>query len=75
MITVTATQFRANLFDYLDQVAAGEIIIIQRNRKKIARLESLEPSNWRDKERPSIQFNVSPEELIKPIEDIWDEYI
>jgi prevent-host-death family protein len=75
MTTVTATQFRAHLFEYLDKVAAGEMIIIQRNSKEVARVVPMEPTDWRSKMRPSIQFNVSPEELMKPIEDIWDDYV
>jgi hypothetical protein len=41
----------------------------------VARVVPMEPTDWRSKMRPSIQFNVSPEELMKPIEDIWDDYV
>jgi prevent-host-death family protein len=40
MIKVTATKFRNNLFGYLDKVAKGETIAIQRNKQEVARLVS-----------------------------------
>ena len=35
MIKISATKFRNNLFDYLQQVESGEIIAIQRNNTKV----------------------------------------
>lgn len=74
MITVTATKFRKNLFEYLDKVAAGETVIIFRNNKEVARLVSLKPVDWRARMTETITVNVSPEELMEPIQGIWDEY-
>ncbi|MCP4426691.1 MAG: type II toxin-antitoxin system Phd/YefM family antitoxin [Chloroflexi bacterium] len=75
MITVTATQFRSQLFEYLDKVAAGETIIIQRNRQQVARLVSMEPSDWQSKMTQTLQVNVTEDELMAPIEDIWEGYV
>jgi len=74
MIKVSATKLRNNLFDYLDRAAAGETIVIQRNNKEVARLVSTRRMNWRDKMTIKPKVLVPPEELIKPMEDIWEEY-
>jgi len=72
MIKISATKLRNNLFEYLDAAAKGETIIIQRNNKEVARLVSAKYINWRDKMTIKPKLLVSPEELIKPIEDIWE---
>jgi len=75
MIKVSATKLRNNLFDYLDKAAEGETIIIQRNNQEVARLIPTQHTNWRDKMTIKPKIMVSPEELIKPIEDIWENYV
>ena len=81
MIKVSATKLRNNLFDYLDKAAEGETIIIQRNNQEVARLVpgdfliTTQQTNWRDKMTIKPKIMVSPEELIKPIEDIWENYV
>jgi prevent-host-death family protein len=75
MIKVTATKFRNNLFGYLDKVAKGETIVIQRNRQEVARLISPPKPDWRDNIKVQPKLLVSPEEIIQPIDDIWEEYI
>lgn len=75
MIKVTATKLRNNLFDYLDKASEGETIIIQRNNKEVARLIPTRQTNWRDKITIKPQIMVAPEELIRPVEDIWEEYV
>ena len=74
MIKVSATKLRNNLFNYLDKAAEGETIVIQRNNKEVARLVSTNHINWRDKMTLKPKVLVPAEELIKPIEDIWEEY-
>ena len=74
MIKVTATKLRNNLFDYLNKVSEGETIIIQKNNKEVARLISAHQENWRDKMTIKPRIMVPPEELIKPLEEIWEEY-
>ncbi len=75
MIKVTATKLRKDLFHYLDQALAGEIIIIQRNNKEVARLVAVPQQDWREKMKTQLEFLVPIEELIQPIEDIWEDYV
>jgi len=75
MIKVTATKLRNNLFDYLDKASEGETILIQRNNKEVALLIPTRQANWRDKMTIKPQIMVTPEELIKPVEDIWEGYV
>lgn len=74
MIRVSATKLRNKLFDYLDKVASGETIIIQRNKQEVARLVTVQPIDWREKMKVTLRLLVEPEELIKPLDDLWAEY-
>ena len=74
MVVVSATALRNNLFSYLDRAANGEIIIIKRNRCEVARLVSTQPVDWREKMTVQPEIKVSEKELIKPLEDVWEEY-
>ncbi len=74
MIKVSATKLRNNLFEYLDKASDGETIVIQRNNKDVARLIPTYNINWREKMSVKPELLVSSEELIKPIEDIWEGY-
>jgi prevent-host-death family protein len=73
MIKISATKLRNNLFDYLDKASAGETIVIQRNNQDVVRIVPTHQIDWRDKMSIKPELLVSPEELIKPIEDIWEE--
>lgn len=75
MITISATQFQNQLFEYLDKVEQGETIIIERYQQEVARLIPTKPTDWREKMRLQPQLLVSIEELIMPIEDIWESYV
>ncbi len=75
MIKVSATKLRNHIFDYLDKAAEGETIIIERNNREVARLIPTQQDNWRDHMSSTPQLLVSSEELIKPMADIWAEYI
>lgn len=75
MIKVSATKLRNNLFDYLNKASEGETIIIQRNNKEVARLVPINQVNWRDKMTIKPKIMVTSEELIKPVEDIWEDYV
>jgi prevent-host-death family protein len=74
MIKVSATKLRNHIFEYLDKAAEGEIIVIERNNREVARLIPTQQDNWRDNMLSTPQLLVSPEELIKPMADIWEEY-
>ena len=75
MIKISATKLRNNLFDYLDKVAQGETVVIQRNNLEVARLLPLQKPNWRSNMSIEPKILVSPDELMKPIEDIWEDYV
>ena len=75
MILVSATKLRNNLFEYLDKTSKGEIIIIQRNNEEVARLVPARKVNWRDKMIVKLKILVEPEEHVKPLEDIWEEFV
>jgi len=75
MITISATKLRNNLFDYLNKVADGETIVIQRNDQEVARLLPVHQLNWRNHMSIKPKLLVSPDELIKPIDDIWEDYV
>jgi prevent-host-death family protein len=75
MIKVTATKFRNNLFGYLDKVAKGETIAIQRNKQEVARLVSPPKADWRENIKVQPKLLVSPEKIIQSIDDIWEGYI
>lgn len=75
MIHVSATQLRNDLFGYLDKVVAGELVIIHRNNQEVARLVATQPQDWRDHMAETPQLLVTPEELIKPLDDLWAAYV
>lgn len=74
MIKVSATKFRNKLFDYLDKAVEGETVVIQRNNQEVARLVPIGQINWRDKMNIKPKLLTSPDEFIKPIKDIWEDY-
>lgn len=71
MIRVSATQLRDELFVYLDKVAQGETIVIYHNQQAVARLVSIQLTDWRDQMAETPQLLVAPEELLKPLDDRW----
>jgi prevent-host-death family protein len=75
MIKVSATKFRNNMFDYLYQVEEGEIIVIERNNKEVARLVPTEQIDWRNKMTQKPELLVTPEELLEPMADIWKGHV
>ena len=75
MIKISATKLRNNLFDFLDKVAEGETILIQRNNQDVARLLPVSQPNWRMRMNIQPEIRVSPEEIIKSVEDIWEDYV
>jgi len=75
MNTITATEFRKNLFKYLERVANGEEFIIERNGKEAAELSPRVKPDWRNRVKQKISINGDPDELIEPISDIWEDYV
>lgn len=75
MLKVSATNLRNHLFDYLDRAAKGETIIIQRNNQEVARLTPIEMVDWRNNMSITPQVLVTPKEFIRPIDDVWIDYL
>ncbi len=75
MLTVTATTLRNNIFKYLSKVEQGETVTVILNKKEAARLVPVHRVDWRDGLQQEININCSSEELMAPIEDMWDDYI
>lgn len=75
MIKVSATKLRKELFNYLNKAEDGETIIVQRNNHEVARLVPVKQRNWRDKMKIKPKLLTSPEEFIKPLENLWDDYV
>lgn len=74
MRTVSATKLRDHLFDYLEQAAAGEIIIIQRNNREIACLMPLQQTDWRERMTDTPRLLVTPEELCQPLDYLGEAF-
>jgi prevent-host-death family protein len=75
MTTISATQLRNHLFECLDQVEKGNTIIIKRHQQEVARLIPNHPSDWRKRMRLQPKLNVSAEELMMPLAEIWEDYV
>jgi prevent-host-death family protein len=67
---VSASQFKAQCLAMLDEVAAtGEEIVVTKRGRAVARvLAAGEPASLRG----SVSFNVSDEELTRPLDVAWD---
>lgn len=75
MIQVSVTKLRANLFAYLEKVSAGETVVIQRNKRVVARLTPSAQMDWRDRMKHQVKLRVSPENLMAPLDDdVWEPY-
>lgn len=74
MLNISATKLRHNLFEILKRVEAGEKVIITHNKKEVAFLVSTKKSEWRANVSMKPKLLVSPEQIISPIEDIWEDY-
>ena len=75
MIKTSATNLRNHLFEFLEKVQNGETIVIHRNKKDVAKLITANKLNWRDQMKIKAELLVPPDEIIKPIEEIWQDYI
>jgi len=75
MITISAIKLRNNFFKYLEKVVDGETILIISNNQKVAKLVPTTIPNWRKHIKAKLKLLVPPEAIIKPIEDIWDDYV
>ena len=63
--TISATRFKARCLALLDEVAeTGEVLIVTKRGKPVARVEPVEPSRSL---AGSVTFLVSDDELIAPL--------
>jgi prevent-host-death family protein len=75
MLNVSATKLRNNLFEILKRVEAGEKVVITHKKKEVAFIVSAKKSDWREKVGMKPKLLVPPEQIIRPIEDIWEDYV
>lgn len=70
MKQISASRFKAQCLALLDDVAAGgEEIVVTKRGEPVAKLVPLEPPASL---RGSVTFLVSDEELIAPIDVVWN---
>jgi len=68
MITISATEFQSHFSEYLNRVARGETLQIE----KIAQV--IPSQSWRNNMTIQPQLQVPPEQLIEPLEEkLWEE--
>lgn len=72
MTTITALDFHKHLFEYLDRIAQGETVIIQRGQQNIARILPMVQVKPPQKRKHRVKLLVSADELIQPLDDIWE---
>ena len=71
MLNITAAKLSENLFHYLDKVKEGEILIVLQNGDEVARIVPPHNREWRKNMTVQPKLKVPPDELIKPLDDIW----
>lgn len=75
MLAISTTQFRAQMFECLNKVADGETLVLLKNKKEIARIVPPGFGDWRDKMPARPIIKTSPETLMQPMENEWEEYL
>jgi prevent-host-death family protein len=68
--SIAAARFKAQCLKLLDEVAeTGETIVVTKRGKPVAKVEPIEePPSLKG----SVTFLVSDEELIAPIDEVWN---
>jgi len=70
MRTIPATEFKARCLSILDDVAeTGETVVVTKRGKPVAQLKPLGPPRSL---AGSVKFLVSDDELIAPLDVVWD---
>lgn len=75
MITVSVNELKENLFHYLEKISGGETILIEQNKRCVARMVSVHQKDWRDKMRIRPKLLVHPSKIIEPLTDLWEGYV
>ena len=70
MLTITASRLKARLLGVLDDVAAtGEVVTVTKHGRPVARIVPIAET------QPllgSVEFRVSDDELVRPLDESWD---
>lgn len=70
MQTISASQFKAKCLAVLDEVAAGDAVVVTKRGKPVAKVVPVDPLV-----RPNLQGSVtqlvSDEELVAPLDEPW----
>lgn len=75
MLVVSVNELKENLHTYLDKISKGEKVIIRQDEKNIACISRIDESDWRGKMTVTPKLNVSLEEIMGPVSDIWTDYL
>lgn len=75
MKIISITKLRRYFLDFIKQVEEGEEFIVQRNKKLVARLMPINKLDWRNRMSSVPIINVSVDELIMPLDDVWKDYL
>lgn len=71
MHTVNVTALRAGLFGVLDQVKRGEVVVVKRRGKAVAKIVPAEATNWREGVTVRTRLLVPAEKAFAPLDDLW----
>ena len=70
MPTITASRLKAHLLGVLDEVAAsGEPVTVTKHGRPVARIVPIADAAPL---RGSVEFRVSDDELVAPLDETWD---
>ncbi len=75
MLHITATSLRGNIFSILKKVESGEQVVVTHNKRPVACLQPVIKKDWRDKITQKPTLCVPPDEILKPVEDTWEDLI
>ena len=75
MKTVSASLFRQQLFQYLNDVDKGEVIVIEKHGRPVGKLVPAGATNWRDGVTATASLRVPTDEAFEPLPDLWETHI
>lgn len=73
MQAVNVTALRAGLFGILDQVRRGEVVVVERRGRVVAKIVPAEATNWREGVAIRPRLLVPVEEAFAPLDDLWQD--
>jgi|GEM_PF-1209186 len=72
MYAVNVTALRAGLFGVLDQVKRGEVVVVKRRGKAVAKIVPAAATNWREAVTVRARLLVPADEAFAPMDDLWE---